>query len=141
MLSTYVPNLVQLDLTDSFLPSLRDFAFKLDNLKILTVTSCGLRSLDGIWNVPNIEELYAADNDISDITLCSTLTDLTVLDFARNKIMNLSKLHFLNFCERLRCLTLSGCPVAKIEDFNKKIREILPKLSELNGIQSLGKAV
>jgi len=61
----------------------RDFAFKLDNLKILKVASCSLRSLDGVWNIPNVEELYAPDNDINDLMLCSTLVKLTTLDLSR----------------------------------------------------------
>ncbi|KAL4143032.1 hypothetical protein QTP88_005408 [Uroleucon formosanum] len=137
MLSTYVPNLVELDLTDSFLPSFRDFAFKLDNLKVLKVASCNLKSLDGVWNIPNVEELFAPDNDISDLMLCSTLVKLTILDLSRNKIMDLTRLHFLNFCEQLQCLSLSGCPVAKIENFEKNVRNILPNLNNFNGNQSL----
>eukprot|EP00102_Acyrthosiphon_pisum_P023794 XP_016661004.1 PREDICTED: uncharacterized protein LOC107884077 isoform X2 [Acyrthosiphon pisum] len=136
MLGTYVPNLVELDLTDSFLPSFRDFAFKLDNLKVLKVASCNLKSLDGVWNIPNVEELFASDNDISDLMLCSTLVKLTTLDLSRNKIMDLTRLHFLNFCEQLRCLSLSGCPVAKVENFEKNVRNILPNLNHFNGNQT-----
>lgn len=53
--------------------------------------------------------------------------------------MDLTRLHFLNFCEKLRCLSLSGCPVAKIENFEKKVHTILPDLNKLNGNQTLGK--
>lgn len=53
--------------------------------------------------------------------------------------MNLTRLHFLNFCEQLQCLSLSGCPVAKIESFNEKVHAILPNLNQLNGNQTLGK--
>ncbi|XP_025199204.1 acidic leucine-rich nuclear phosphoprotein 32 family member E-like isoform X3 [Melanaphis sacchari] len=137
MLGTYVPNLVELDLTDSFLPSFRDFAFKLDNLKILKVASCHLKSLDGVWNIPNLEELFASDNDINDLMLCSTLVKLITLDLSRNKIMDLTRLHFLNFCEQLQSLSLSGCPVAKVEDFEKNVRNILPNLNHLNGNKTL----
>jgi hypothetical protein len=52
--------------------------------------------------------------------------------------MNLTRLHFLNFCEQLRCLSLTGCPVAKIENFEKNIREILPNLEQFNGNQTAG---
>jgi len=53
--------------------------------------------------------------------------------------MDLTRLHFLNFCEQLRCLSLSGCPVAKVENFEKNVRNILPNLNHFNGNQSLGK--
>lgn len=61
----------------------RDFAFKLDNLKVLKVASCNLKSLDGVWNIPNVEELYASDNNINDVMLCSSLVKLTTLDLSR----------------------------------------------------------
>lgn len=59
--------------------------------------------------------------------------------FYRNKIMDLTRLHFLNFCEQLQNLSLSGCPVAKIENFEKKVRNILPNINQFNGNQTLGK--
>lgn len=141
----------------------RDFAFKLDNLKVLKVPSCHLKSLDGVWNIPNLEELFASDNDINDLMLCSTLVKLITLDlsryifcyivlnlftilsktkfskFYRNKIMDLTRLHFLNFCEQLQSLSLTGCPVAKVENFEKNVRNILPNLNHFNGNQTLGK--
>lgn len=53
--------------------------------------------------------------------------------------MNLTRLHFLNFCEKLQNLSLVGCPVAKIDNFEKKVNEILPNVKKLNGNQTLGK--
>lgn len=53
--------------------------------------------------------------------------------------MDLTKLHYLNFCEQLQCLSLSGCPVAKIKHFDKKVHTILPNLNQLNGNKTLGK--
>lgn len=52
----------------------------------------------------------------------------------------MSRLHFLNFCEQLQCLSLLGCPVAKIHNFEKKVHTILPNLNQLNGNQALGKS-
>lgn len=52
--------------------------------------------------------------------------------------MNLTRLHFLNFCEQLRYLSLTGCPVAKIEGFEKNVRDILPNLKQFNGNQTVG---
>lgn len=55
--------------------------------------------------------------------------------------MDLKKLHFLNFCEQLQYLSLSGCPVVKIENFEKKVGKILPNLKQINGNQTLGKKI
>lgn len=53
--------------------------------------------------------------------------------------MDLTRLHFLNFCEQLQCLSLTGCPVAKIDNFDKKVHTILPNLTQFNGNKALGK--
>jgi len=66
-------------------------------------------------------------------------TILNKIKFYRNKIMDLTRLHFLNFCEQLKSLSLSGCPVAKVENFEKNVRSILPNLNHFNGNQTLGK--
>lgn len=55
--------------------------------------------------------------------------------------MDLTKLHFLNFCEQLQYLSLSGCPVVKIENFEKKVSAILPNLKQINGNQTVGKKI
>jgi len=52
--------------------------------------------------------------------------------------MDLTRLHFLNFCEQLHSLSLAGCPVAKIENFEKKVHNILPNITQFNGNQTLG---
>jgi len=53
--------------------------------------------------------------------------------------MDLTRLHFLNFCEQLRSLSLSGCPVTKVENFEQNVRDILPNLNHFNGNQTLSK--
>lgn len=53
--------------------------------------------------------------------------------------MDLTRLHFLNFCEQLQNLSLTGCPVAKVEHFEKNVHSILPNLNHLNGNVTLGK--
>lgn len=53
--------------------------------------------------------------------------------------MDLTRLHFLNFCEQLQFLSLSGCPVTKVENFEQNVRNILPNLNHFNGNQILGK--
>lgn len=55
--------------------------------------------------------------------------------------MDLTRIHFLNFCEQLQNVSLSGCPVAKIDNFEKKVRTILPNINQLNGNRSLGKYI
>lgn len=52
--------------------------------------------------------------------------------------MDLTRIHFLNFCEQLQNVSLSGCPVTKIDNFEKKVHSILPNINRLNGNQTLG---
>jgi len=50
----------------------------------------------------------------------------------------LTRLHYLNFCEKLKCLSLSGCPVTKIDNFEDLVTEMLPHVYRLNGNQTSG---
>ena len=57
-LGNFLPNLVELKLTEpSYLPSLRKFGSCL-NLKILWASAVGMESLDGTSGIPNLTELY-----------------------------------------------------------------------------------
>ena len=41
---------------------------------------CGLEDLDGLSSMNSLEELYLAYNDIYDISACSLLENLQILD-------------------------------------------------------------
>jgi Leucine-rich repeat (LRR) protein len=49
-------------------------------LKVLWLARSGLSDLDGIPSLTNLQELYLAYNEIQDISPCSMLDSLKVLD-------------------------------------------------------------
>lgn len=76
----YLPKLKQLKLNGSHVPRIRDLGTSLVHLKVLWLSRSGLVDLDGIATLNNLRELYLAYNDISDISPCSLLENLTCLD-------------------------------------------------------------
>lgn len=68
-LGTLLPNLVELRLErGSTLASFRDLGSSLINLRVLWLSACGVRYLDGVGALAGLEELYLAFNDVEDLT-------------------------------------------------------------------------
>lgn len=76
----YLPNLKQLKLNSSVIPKVRDLGTSLSHLRILWMTRSCLYDLDGLPAFTSLEELYLAFNEISDLSPCSMLDNLKVLD-------------------------------------------------------------
>lgn len=79
-LSTHMPVLRELILDGSIVESLRDLGSGLKMLKVLKVNRCGLTSIDGIYGMKNLSELYAAHNYITDLTPCTTLETIRLIN-------------------------------------------------------------
>jgi len=58
----------------------RDLGSCLDNVSVLWLARCATSDLDGIASLSNLRELYLAYNDIVDISPCSLLEYLQILD-------------------------------------------------------------
>lgn len=82
-LHIYMPALRELNLDCSAVASLRDIGTGLKNLKILKVNRCGLTCIDGVFGFENLEELYAANNELTSLAQCAFLTHLKILDVRR----------------------------------------------------------
>lgn len=78
-----MPQLTELNLDGSALLSLRDLGCDMTNLTILHVTRCGLNSLDGLFGLQTLIELYAASNNIDDLSSCACLPDIKKLDLRK----------------------------------------------------------
>lgn len=79
----YLPNLTELNLDGSGLFSLRDLGCEMKNLTILHVTRCGLNSLDGLFGLQALVELYAGSNNINDLSQCACLPEIVKLDLKK----------------------------------------------------------
>lgn len=127
------PNIRKLRLNNSIIPSVRDIGCTLVNLRFLSLARCNISSLDGIATLSqNLEELYLAFNQITDVIDLMGMNKLKIIDLEDNKIEQLNSIEILTFCEGLRALTLQGNPAAEELDYRQKVATILPQLVYLD---------
>ena len=58
----------------------RDLGSSLHNVTVLWMARCGLEDLDGLSSLNNLRELYLCYNEIYDISPCSMLEHIKILD-------------------------------------------------------------
>lgn len=130
-----LPNLVELKFeTPSYIPSLRKLG-TLENLKILWASAVGLENIEGTSGFPNLTELYISYNQISDLSPLTFLPNLEVLDLESNHIESGLDLRYLSFCDNLRRVSFSGCPISKLPDYRKIVLKRLPVDSYLDDVK------
>lgn len=80
-LGTLMPLLSELRLEwGSTLASFRDLGSSLSNLRVVWLSACGIRHLDGVGALSGLEELYLAFNDVEDLTSIALHERLEVQD-------------------------------------------------------------
>ncbi|GAB0087775.1 uncharacterized protein DMENIID0001_021210 [Sergentomyia squamirostris] len=130
---SFVPCLISLNLDGSIIHSLRDLGCHL-NLKYLNVSRCGLRTLDGTSCLGSLEEFIADGNFIEFVEPCYNLSALTTFSLKDNQIQDIDSIGFLSLCPKLRNLNLVGNPVANFNNYRERIKETIPQLRVLDGI-------
>ena len=132
----YIPNLKQLKLNDSFIPSVRDIGTSLSGLTVLWMSRCSLNDVDGIASLYNLQELYVSFNNISDLSPISFLDSLEVLDLDNNEIKDEGQMDYLATMSCLTTLTLVGNPLVNTlnvqGNYRKTVIDKLPKLAMLD---------
>lgn len=91
------------------------------NIKLLACPSSGVQSLDGIRELPNLEQLELSDNNISDLSPLLALRNLRVLSARNNRISNINALMSLPI---LRFVALQGnnaIPCRQLDTLEEKI--------------------
>ncbi|KAJ8725171.1 hypothetical protein PYW07_016129 [Mythimna separata] len=126
------PRLRNLTLDGSALSSLRDLGIGLVHLKILSINRCGLSTIDGVWGLGALRELYAAGNRIQDLQPLAALQKLHTLNLADNPISDSGRLWTLGVCSGLRRLTLTGTPASDDFDYRSRVASALPMLVYLD---------
>ena len=133
-----LPNLLKLRLVQSTVPSFRDMGTKLRNLRVLWMSRCGVNDLSGISGLPKLEELYLSFNDVRYLEDLSMHDNIQVLDLEANQVQDFDQLDHLGSCQKLNCLTLSGCPLSTSiggiseSDYRVKVLEKIPGLECLD---------
>jgi hypothetical protein len=76
-----------------------------DSVKLIACPAAGITTLDGIGNLPNLEQLDVSDNTISNVSPLLALKKLRVLGLRNNAVANVGPLLSLPL---LRFISLSG---------------------------------
>ena len=108
-----LPNLLELNLSESELESIMDIGTSFNKLEKLNVSSCGLSDLDGIICFQNLKELNASNNKITDLIYVEMCEELKILDLSNNLIEDENNLLFLNSCPKLQKVILTGNKIKK----------------------------
>ena len=103
-------------------------------LRTLSVCYCGLEDLDGISYAPNIVNLCAAYNQISDVYPITELRKIHTLDLENNDFEDYGSISFLFICPKLENLVLKGNPISYEPEYRPTIFRILPGLKNLDVI-------
>ena len=128
-----LPQLEQLKLNGSSLPSLRYLGTSMTRLRVLWLCRCGLHELDNLSALPELQELYLAFNDIQQLSPLTESEQLQVLDLEANRVADIEQVEFLQFVPTLQELTLRGNPVVDgTPDFRQRAVEMLPHLELLD---------
>lgn len=127
-----MPNLVKLNLEGSIVTSFRDLGCDVRTIKILNVSRCGLKSLDGIHGLQSIEDFICDYNFIEDVTPCCGLETIRKLSLRSNYVKNIDCLSFLELCPNLRELNLLVNPVVETLDYRMIVKKYIPHLMVLD---------
>eukprot|EP00033_Pygsuia_biforma_P000310 GCRY01000379.1.p2 GENE.GCRY01000379.1~~GCRY01000379.1.p2 ORF type:complete len:232 (+),score=46.78 GCRY01000379.1:245-940(+) len=107
------PLLIDLNLQNNAIKEIPEKGFStLSSLTTLNLSSNHIQKIVGIQDAVNLEHLFLHSN----------------------AILTFDDLQPLQYLKKLRTLTLRDNPVSKEEDFAKKIQELLPTLSILDGV-------
>jgi len=138
----YLPNLTQLKLNDSCIPSIRDIGTSFSNLIVLWMSRCRVNEIDGIASMQSLQELYIAYNNIADLSPISFLENIEVIDLEGNKVSDVDQIDYLAILPNLNTLTLTGNPVClnyrskSKKSFRQYVLKRLPHLHQYDDISA-----
>mmetsp|Transcript_26628 Transcript_26628/g.58487 ORF Transcript_26628/g.58487 Transcript_26628/m.58487 type:complete len:519 (-) Transcript_26628:8-1564(-) len=136
-LGSFLPGLLQLRLSHSNIPTIRDLGVGLSRLRVLWLCRSALQDLSGITALPALTELYISFNDVRDLSPLCAHEALQILDVEGNLIEDFSEIEGLQMMTTLRELNLVANPVRKQRDFSRdKVLAALPQLEVLDDIPS-----
>eukprot|EP00762_Andalucia_godoyi_P001583 ANDGO_00163.mRNA.1 hypothetical protein len=131
-----LPSLAELKLSHSVLLSIRDLGTSLRNLRVLWISHCGLHDLEGIAALQNLTELYAAFNNIEDLSPLTSIDKLQVLDIEGCSVSDPDSLSFLSHLDDLHTVSAIGNPMVSHPQFRDKIREYCPHVDDIDASMS-----
>ena len=127
-----LPALEELRLSNSNISTLRDLGTALHGLEVLWIARSSLVELEGFGAFCNLRELFAAFNDVVDLSPISGAERLQVLDLEGNAVDDPSQVLYLQECAELSSLNLQDNPCAEAADYRAHVRAALPQLQLLD---------
>lgn len=131
-INLFMPNLVHLNLEGSIMTSFRDLGCDVRTIKILNVSRCGLKSLDGIYGLHSIEDFICDHNLIDDVSPCCGLETIRKLSLRSNRITSIDNLSFLELCPNLSELNFISNAVTESVDYRLNVKKFIPHLRVLD---------
>ena len=122
-------NLIYLKLNNSLIQTINDLGTNFKNLKIIQMNNCKLKDLGGLICFEHLEIFEAKNNLISDLIELEMCMSLKKLDLENNLVDNIQNIYFLSSLDGLVYLNLLKNP---IQNYEEKIKNLLPNLKELN---------
>lgn len=127
-----LPNLKELKLNNSNIPSISDLGSNFSNLQLLNMDNCNLSDLTGLVCFNNLKEFSAKDNKINDLFEIDGLSNLQYLQLQSNKIEDLENITFISNLEKLKILILKDNPITENKEYYNSIKEYIPWLEQLD---------
>ena len=122
-------NLIYLKLNNSLIQGINDLGTNFKNLRVVQMNNCKLKDLGGLICFEHLEVFEAKNNLISDLIELEMCMSLKKLDLENNLVDNIQNIYFLSSLDGLVYLNLLKNPIQNYED---KIKNLLPNLKELN---------
>ena len=107
------------------------------NSNLISLNVCGnnINDISLLAQYPSLEVISLNNNNIKDLTVFKNLKNLKKLNLKDNKISDFNQIESLKNCKQLESLSLKDNPITKEQNYQKRIREILPQLKRLDDIE------
>lgn len=125
-------SLTLLKLNDSVIPSWRDLGTSFRNIQVLYLNRWEMKSLAGLSWFEFLKELYLSYNEIDDLFDLSYWYNLEIIDLEGNNVSTWDNISYLMGLWQLKDLNLSWNPIAKEQNYQFKIKEMLHNLKYLD---------
>lgn len=127
-----LPNLKELKLNNSNIPSISDLGSNFKGLVVLYMDNCNLVDLSGIICFENLKEFSAKNNKINDLFEIESVTSIQYLQLENNLIEELENITFVSTLENLNTLILKGNPICTNNNYLNQIKKEIPWLKDLD---------
>ena len=107
------------------------------NSNLISLNVCGnnINDISLLAQYPSLEVISLSNNNIKDLTVFKNLKNLKKLNLKDNKISDFNQIESLKNCKQLESLSLKDNPITKEQNYQKRIREILPQLKRLDDVE------